>query len=84
MTFHCFTKRFHAAVLVCLALALPAHAHTGRGPATPEEAAHVAQIATASDRDPVATMTSADGRWFQKWTTGSPTTTSVPTRPLSG
>jgi len=70
MTFHCFTKRFHAAVLVCLALALPAHAHTGRGPAMPEEAAHVAQIAqiaTASDRDPVATMTSADGRWFQKW-----------------
>ncbi|WP_323140097.1 hypothetical protein [Massilia phyllosphaerae] len=67
MTFHRFTKRIHAAVLVCLALALPAHAQTGRGPATPEEAAHVAQIATASDKDPVATMTSADGRWFQKW-----------------
>ena len=72
MTFHCFTKRFHAAVLVCLALALPAHAHTGRGPAMPEEAAHVAQIATASDRDTVATMTSADGRWFQKWSDDVP------------
>lgn len=72
MTFHRFTKRIHAAALVCLALALPAHAQTGRGPATPEEAAHVAQIATASDKDPVATMTSADGRWFQKWSDDVP------------
>lgn len=72
MTFHRFPKRIHAAVLVCLALALPVHAQTGRGPATPEEAAHVARIATASDKDPVATMTSADGRWFQKWSDDVP------------
>jgi len=61
-----FLKHFQAAVLIGLSLTLPAQAQTIRGPATPEEATHVAQIAAASDKDPVATMTSADGRWFQK------------------
>jgi hypothetical protein len=61
-------KRFQVAALLGISLALPALAQTARGPATPEEAAHVVQIAAASDKDPAATMTSADGRWFQKWT----------------
>ncbi|TQK07083.1 hypothetical protein [Herbaspirillum sp. SJZ107] len=54
MTPHRFLKRLHAAALVGIALALPVQAQTTRGPATPEEAAHVAQIASASDKDPVA------------------------------
>jgi hypothetical protein len=62
-----FLKRLRAAVLISASLALPALAQDGRGPATPDEIAHVVQIAAASDKDPVATMTSADGRWFQKW-----------------
>jgi hypothetical protein len=67
MSMQHFLKRFHAAVLVSLSLALPALAQSGRGPATPDEIARVEQIAAASDKDPVATMTSSDGRWFQKW-----------------
>jgi len=72
MTIHRFLKRFHAAVLVGVSLALPALALAQRGPATPEEIARVEQIAAASDKDPVATMASADGRWFQKWTDDVP------------
>lgn len=62
-----FLKHARAAVLVGLGLALPAMAQSGPGPATPQDAARVEQIAAASDKDPVATMTSPDGRWFQKW-----------------
>ena len=65
-------KRLQAAVLVSVSLALPALAQTGRGPATPDEIAQVVQIAAASDKDPVATMTSADGRWFRKWSDDVP------------
>jgi len=60
-------NRFQAIVLISASLAIPALAQTGRGPATPDEIARVGQIAAASDKDPVATMTSADGRWFRKW-----------------
>ncbi|RFP19544.1 hypothetical protein D0T23_07190 [Duganella sp. BJB475] len=49
-----------------------AHAADSRGPATPEEIARVVQIAAAADKDPVATMASADGRWFQKWSDDVP------------
>jgi hypothetical protein len=72
MTIPLFLKRLQAAVLLGAALALPALAQEGRGPATPEEAAHVAQIAAASDKNPLAVMRSADGRWFQKWTDDVP------------
>jgi acyl-CoA synthetase (AMP-forming)/AMP-acid ligase II len=67
-----FLNRFQAAVLISVSLAVPALAQNARGPATQEEIAHVEQIAAASDKDPVATMTSADGRWFQKWTVEVP------------
>jgi hypothetical protein len=63
-----FMQLLSAAVLVVLSLAQPAHAQAARGPATPEEMTRIAQIAAASDKDPVATMASPDGRWFRKWT----------------
>ncbi|WP_323144874.1 hypothetical protein [Massilia phyllosphaerae] len=62
-----FLMRFHAVVLVSLSLAFPAMAQNNSAPATPQDAARVGQIAAASDKDPIATMTSPDGRWFQKW-----------------
>lgn len=62
-----FLKRFQSAVLISLSLSMPALAQETRGPVTPEEIAHVVQIAAASDKDPVAAMRSADGRWLQKW-----------------
>ncbi len=64
-------KTLFAAVLATLAimasLAAPAHAQQGRGPATPEEQERVVQLAAAADKDPLGTMASADGRWFEKW-----------------
>jgi hypothetical protein len=62
-----FLNRIHAALLISASLAVPALAQDARGPATPDEIARVEKIAAASDKDPVATMTSADGRWFRKW-----------------
>lgn len=62
-----FLKHLQAALLIGVSLTLPAMAQNGRGPATEEEAARVVQIAATSDKAPAATMTSADGRWFQKW-----------------
>jgi hypothetical protein len=67
-----FLKRFQLAVLISVSLAASAFAQDGRGPATPDEIAHVVQIAAASDKDPVAAMTSSDGRWFQKWANDVP------------
>lgn len=62
-----FLKHLQAAFLIGVSLILPAMAQNSRGPATEEEAARVVQIAATSDKAPAATMTSADGRWFQKW-----------------
>jgi hypothetical protein len=67
MSLQRFLTRFHAVALVSVSLAFPAMAQNSSAPATPQDAARVADIAAASDKDPVATMTSADGRWFQKW-----------------
>lgn len=47
--------------------AAPALAQGGRGPSTAEENARIVQLAAAADKDPIAVMTSADGRWFEKW-----------------
>lgn len=55
-----------------LALCIAASANAARGPATPEEIARVVQIAAAADKDPLGTMTSADGRWLEKWTEDVP------------
>ena len=62
-----FLKHLQAAILIGVSLTLPAMAQNGREPATEEEAARVVKIAATSDKAPAATMTSADGRWFQKW-----------------
>ncbi len=39
---------------------------------TADEEARVVKIALASDKDPIGTMTSADGRWFEKWADDTP------------
>lgn len=67
-----FLQSLQAAILVSISLALPAHAQSNRGPTMPEEISRVEHIAAVSDKDPVAMMTSADGRWFQKWTDDAP------------
>lgn len=72
MTIPRYFHSLQAALFVSIGLTLPAFAQSGRGPSTPEEVSHVAQIAAASDKDPLAMMTSPDGRWFQKWTDDVP------------
>lgn len=44
-----------------------ATAQGARGPATQEEMNRVVQLAERSDKDAVATMSSSDGRWFERW-----------------
>lgn len=56
-----------AAFAILAALSAPAFAQQGRGPSTPAEQARVIALAAAADKDPLAVMTSADGRWFEKW-----------------
>ncbi|MGZ3183453.1 MAG: hypothetical protein ACXU8N_13510 [Telluria sp.] len=60
-------RRLFLQALACLALIVPVAARADRGPSTPEEQARVIQLAEASYADPVGTMTSADGRWFMRW-----------------
>jgi hypothetical protein len=66
MTLQRLFTQFCTILAVSASLAAPALA-ADRGPSTPEEHARVVQIAAASDKDPIATMTSADGRWMEKW-----------------
>ncbi len=54
-------------LMFCGAFAPPAFAQAARGPSTAEENARIVQLAAAADKDPLAVMTSADGRWFEKW-----------------
>lgn len=57
-----------AAVLLLATSVLTAgSAMADRGPATAEEKERVVKLAAAADKDPVAVMRSADGRWFEKW-----------------
>jgi hypothetical protein len=67
MVFHRIFRQLCAVLVISSGLAAPAFAQGSRGPSTPEENARVVQLAAASDKDPVAAMTSADGRWFEKW-----------------
>lgn len=66
MTLHRIFTTLFTVLAFSTSLAAPALA-ADRGPSTPEENARVVAIAAASDKDPIATMTSADGRWFEKW-----------------
>ncbi len=65
MRFPRFLSKFLAALAVCASL-MPA-AHADRGPATADEKARVVALAAAADKDPITVMTSADGRWFERW-----------------
>lgn len=65
-------KRFAAVVAIGASLAAPALAQSTRGPTTPEEQARIVQLAAAADKDPVGVMTSAEGRWFEKWAEEAP------------
>ncbi|PRC94595.1 hypothetical protein [Solimicrobium silvestre] len=67
MKFHRIFKQLCAALVIITSVTVPIFAQAGRGPSTAEEQARVVQLALASDKDPVGTMTSADGRWFEKW-----------------
>ena len=55
-----------ASLALCATLSAPAHA-APRGPSTPDEQARVIALASASEKDPLGTMASADGKWFEQW-----------------
>ena len=65
MVFHSIFRRLCAVLII--SLSAPAFAQAERGPSTEAENARVVQLAAASDKDPIAAMTSAEGRWFEKW-----------------
>ena len=56
-----------AVLSIAATFSAPALAQQGRGPSTANEHARVVQLARVADKDPVATMSSPDGRWFEKW-----------------
>jgi hypothetical protein len=67
MVFHRIFRQLCAVLVISSGLVAPALAQGARGPSTAEENVRVAQLAAASDKDPIAAMTSAEGRWFEKW-----------------
>lgn len=67
MDFHRTFRQLCAVLVISSGLASPVLAQSARGPSTPEENARVVQLAAVADKDPIGTMTSADGRWFAKW-----------------
>jgi carboxypeptidase Q len=67
MIFRRIIQQICAFTVVTCALAVPTLAQAERGPSTAEENARVVALASASDKDPIGTMSSADGRWFMKW-----------------
>jgi hypothetical protein len=56
-----------ASIAFSIAAISSAVAQANRGPTTPDEQVRVIALAKAADSDPLATMGSADGRWFEKW-----------------
>lgn len=62
----------HFAATLAVGACFLAPALAARGPTTPDEEARIVLLATAADKDPVAVMTSPDGRWFQKWADEAP------------
>jgi hypothetical protein len=67
MVFPHILRQLCAFLVISSSLAAPAFAQGARGPSTAEENARVGQLAAVSDKDPIAAMTSAEGRWFEKW-----------------
>lgn len=65
-----FIKQVCAVLLIgCLAASASAQS---RGPSTAEEDARIVQLAAAAEKDPLAVMTSSEGRWFEKWSDDVP------------
>jgi hypothetical protein len=67
MTFFRHFKQFFVGALVACSLMGAGAAHAERGPATTEESERVVKLAAIADKDPLTTMNSTEGRWFQKW-----------------
>lgn len=65
-------QKLITSLVIAASLCAPAFAQQGRGPSTQEEQARVVQLAAAADKDPLGTMASADGRWFEKWLDEAP------------
>ena len=67
MNFTRIASQFFAALSIAVTFSAPALAQQGRGPSTADEHGRVVQLAQAANKDPLATMSSAEGRWFEKW-----------------
>jgi hypothetical protein len=65
MVFHRIFRQLCAVLFI--SLAVPALVLAQRGPSTEAENARVIALAAVSDKDPIAAMNSAEGRWFEKW-----------------
>jgi hypothetical protein len=66
MSMYRMLQQLCAVLAVSSSLIAPALA-SGRGPSTADENARVVALAQLADKDPVGAMTSAEGRWFEKW-----------------
>lgn len=64
MVFHRIFAQLCAVLVISVTAPL---AWAERGPSTETEHARVVLLAAVSDKDPIAAMTSAEGRWFEKW-----------------
>ena len=60
------------AVTLALGACILAPTQAARGATTPDEEARIVLLAATADQDPVAVMTSPDGRWFQQWADEAP------------
>ena len=69
---HRLILKLFATFAILASLSVPALAQQGRGPSTLEEQARVIALAAAADKDPMGVMSSADGRWFEKWSDDVP------------
>lgn len=67
MAFYRHFKQFFVGALVACSLIGASVAQAERGPATAEEGERIVKLAAVADKDPLAAMSSAEGRWFQKW-----------------
>jgi len=60
-------QQFFVNALIAVSLLVTGVAHAEGGPATVADAERIVKLAAAADKDPLATMSSAEGRWFEKW-----------------
>ena len=60
-------QQFFVNALIAVSLLVTGVAHAEGGPATVADAERIVKLAAAADKDPFATMSSAEGRWFEKW-----------------